>query len=222
MKPLSPESWLTPPVSAECAHKLACGQKRSWMEPTVATPSTQAFGVGAPKRTQTTGRTWLQPTPGISDGCDHTDSTFASGGLASKPQSPTEATVELTLSGILVSTALGSQKISELQKVQAARLRPILQSTCMGKDRSLSSTCSRCTGAIDTNDAILFCTLFNALTRDEQVNLLHGLYSAANLPDQEQPSRVQWCFLGHPVCVQRLSGILGISKRTLYKRFQAA
>jgi hypothetical protein len=222
MKVLSPKSWLIPPVSAESTLKLANGQKRSWMQPAVAAQGPLGFGVAAPKQMKTTGRTWRQPSPGISDGQKSKDSNLATGHAASEPRSPSETTVELTLSCILVATTIGSERTSELREVQAARLNKILQSTCMGRERGSVSKCSRCTGTINKDDAILFCTLFDALNREEKVNLLHGLYTAANPKDHESPIRTQWCFLGHPVCVHRLSGILGISKRTLYKRVSAA
>ena len=223
MKVLSPKSWLVPPVSAECALKLANGQKRSWLQPPVATQGPPGYGVAAPKRTKTTGSTWVQPSPGISEGPKCKDSNEVTACQADEPHSTSEATVELTLSCILVATTIGTARISELRGVQAARLGKIFKSACgAGSSTSSVSSCLRCTGAINMEDAILFCALFFALTRDEKVNLLHGLYAAANLKDHESTSRLQWCFLGQPVCVRRLTSILGLSKRTLYNRVLAA
>lgn len=225
MKCLSPKSWLTPPLSAECALEPARGQKRPWEQPPVATQDRPGFRDVVPKCMQTFSRTWQQPSPGPSDchhGANSKVTAGATGSAVGKLAAATAATVELTLSSVLVATSLSSEAISELSQVQASRVHLILQSKCRGSVTSFASACSRCTGAINEQDAILFCTIFTALPRDDQVQLLHGLYSVAHLDDQTSPARMQWCFLGHPVCVQRLSSILGLSKRTLYKRLSAA
>jgi hypothetical protein len=216
---LSPESWLKPAISSQ-----GLQHKRPWEQPAV---SSQCRVVGSQQAGLNSKcisfKGWLKPSVS-------TAATVAALAPAVKRQcrqdvpgpqdSEVAATVDVNLSSVLATTSLTAQEIAESCKANhAERVRYILKTPCIGRDSINARVCTRCAGKVDEGDAVLFCCLFSAMARDDQVNLLHGIYSAGNLNEQVQPSRMKWCFLGKPVCVQRLSSILGISMQTLYKRF---
>lgn len=219
---VSPMAWLQPPVSLGSCHP-AQGQKRPWEQPPVAHNFLQSLVLdGATVKLE---KCWLQPP--LAHIATAASPRVQSPVGSCAPQAHPTATIDLALTTILVATAMDSAEIAARSKIQAARLTPILHTPCRGRDPAGCQPCTRCAGTPNSGDAAHFCALFSSMPRADQVQLFSGLYYAAtsgNAADQVQtsPLRTKWRFLGQPVCVQRLTQILGISSPTLYKRNMAA
>ena len=226
MKRLSSESWLKPAVAidSKASHVQPSKKMNNWQDPAVSSSAVSSSAldprISASLHKPALRPQWLQPVP--IENAANLEAAGQQGRVCTSvaPDSKVD-TVELTLASVLLATSLNTDAVAEARKGHAERVKKVLLAPCLGRG-GCEQRCSRCAGKVAEEDAVLFCTLFAAMPKKQQVQVLNTTYHSGSGQENAKSERKQWTFLGNPICVQRLSSLLGIAKRSFYKSFSTA
>jgi hypothetical protein len=222
MKRWSSETWLEPAVAIEfkACRVLPSKQAKSWENPPVTPAPARSSSCIASSQKLALRPQWLQPAP--IENAANLEAAGQQGRVCTSvaPDSKVD-TVELTLASVLLATSLNTDAVAEARTGHAERVKKVLLAPCLGRG-GCEQRCSRCAGKVAEEDAVLFCTLFAAMPKKQQVQVLNTTYHSGSGQDNAKSERKQWTFLGNPICVQRLSSLLGIAMRSFYKSSSTA
>ncbi len=175
-------------------------RKATWLQPS---PTEEASAIAQPQRP------WLQPHPLAASATPSIDEN-------AEPL----RTVNLDMATVLMATDEAENISCRARNgMDPSRVADVLRSPCSCEGRRCQSK------FLPLDDVLAFLERFHHLSKECQSHLIATSYNTATaiIPlgtSVQRPAkapRTNWTFLGHPVCVQALQSLLGMSATTLYR-----